>query len=414
MHSAPSDNPLEVVVVGGGVAGLETVMALRAAAGSRVRITLVTPEEEFVYRPLSVGEPFGLGTPRRQSLERVAQDFQAELVCDELEWVAPGGARIFTRTGAEIGYDALVLAMGARPRPAWGHVLTFTGGREADAMRSLVAEVERGDVESVAFVIPAGVTWPLPLYELALLTARRSAESGVHPELAVFTPEKEPLAIFGRDASRDVAAQLDAAGVRVARSVDVDVTADGDLIMPREEWPLRFERVVAVPCLEGPAPRGVPHDEHGFIPIDAHGIVQGVEHVYAAGDGTNFPVKQGGIASQQADAVAEVIAKRAGAGIDPRPFRAVLRGQLLTGGAPRYLRTDLSNRATEHSEASDAPLWWPVAKIAGAHLAPYLAAHEPAEVAAAAGSGAPTVELTEETKQLIFLPGDFENNPWGE
>src|SRR5205814_1094312 len=133
--------------------------------------------------------------------------------------------------------------------------------------------VESGEVGSVAFVVPQGVTWPLPLYELALLTAQRAREARVEADLAVFTHEDEPLTVFGRDASRDVAARLEAAGVRVARSAVIDVTPYGDLVMPHEEWPLRFERVVALPRLEGPAPRGVPHDENGFIPVDAHGIV---------------------------------------------------------------------------------------------------------------------------------------------
>jgi sulfide:quinone oxidoreductase len=406
----PSDAPLEVVVVGGGVAGLETVMALRALAGGRVRIKLVTPETEFVYRPLAVGEPFDLGAPRRHDIDAIAADFDVEVVRDRLDWVAPGAARIFTGAGDEVAYDALVLAMGARPRAAWEHVVTFTGSRDAEAVRSIVREIESGEVERVAFVVPPGTTWPLPLYELALLTARRAATAGVHPELAVYTPEKEPLAVFGREASARVAAELESCGVLVARSAETDVTPDGELVIPFEEWPLRFDRVIALPTLHGPAPRGIPHDAQGFIPIDSHGLVRGVTHVYAAGDGTDYPVKQGGMAAQQADAVAEVIAKRAGAAIDPRPFQAVLRGQLLTGADPHYLRADLGSRASELSEASAAPLWWPAAKIAGAHLAPYLAAHEPAAAVAASAQEPPVARRG----RIVFVPDDFDSNPWGE
>ena len=401
------NSPLEVVIAGGGVAGLEAVMALRAVAGARVSIKLVTPGDEFVYMPLAPGEPFGVADVRRHSLERIADDFDVELVRDTLAWVAPDAQRVFTGSGEEIAYDALVLALGARRGPAWQHVLTFGGPDDSEAMRALVDEVEHGDVGSVAFVVPEGVTWPLPLYELALLTAARAHEKGLETDLAVFTPEREPLHVFGRDASRDVAAQLEQAGIRVARSAKVEVTPDGDLVTPHEEWPLRFERVVALPRLYGPAPRGIPHDDDGFIPIDSHGMVHGVQHVYAAGDGTTYPVKHGGIAAQQADAVAELIAKRAGAGIEPRPFRPVLRAQLMTGGEPRYLRADIHSRATEHSQASEKPLWWPTAKIAAVHLAPYLAAQE-GRAAAAGGDEAGAGEA------IVFFPGGFENNPWGE
>ena len=405
MNSLGAAQPLQVVVTGGGVAGLETVMALRALAGARLSIKLVAPDDGFVYAPLSPGEPFGVAEVRRHSLAQIAADFDVELVRDTLERVTPDARRILTGRGDEIAYDELVLALGARRRPAWGHVLTFSGPDDSQAMRALVDEVECGDVASVAFIVPDGVTWPLPVYELALLMARRAAEKRREVELAIFTPEREPLQVFGRDASRDVAAQLEAVGILVARSARVEVTPDGDLVLPHEEWPLRFERVVAVPRLRGPSPLGIPHDDEGFIPIDAHGMVPGVEHVFAAGDGTTFPVKHGGIAAQQADAVAELVAKRAGVRIAPRPFRPGVAALLLTGDEPRYLRADLHTHLTEHSQASGKPLWWPVAKIAALHLAPYLAAQEQRERDELDAAAA---------EPIAFFPDGFENNPWGE
>jgi CBS domain-containing protein len=83
-------------------------------------------------------------------------------------------------------------------------------------------------------------------------------------------------------------------------------------------------------------------------------------------------VKHGGIAALQADAAAEAIARDTGVPIEPRPFRPLLRGLLLTGGAGRFLRHD--PEAEDGTTASTEPLWWPPAKIAGRHLAPYLAA----------------------------------------
>ena len=65
--------------------------------------------------------------------------------------------------------------------------------------------------------------------------------------------------------------------------------------------------------------------------------------VFAAGDATDQPIKQGGLATQQADAAAELIAAEAGARVTPRPFRRVLRGVVLTGEAPLYLRRDLDD-----------------------------------------------------------------------
>jgi sulfide:quinone oxidoreductase len=80
-------------------------------------------------------------------------------------------------------------------------------------------------------------------------------------------------------------------------------------------------------------------------------------------------IRQSGLAAQQADAVAEPIAAAAGADIDPQPFRPALRGVLLTGGPPRYLRAQAS---TDESTVSEEPLWWPPNRLCGRYLAPYL------------------------------------------
>jgi NADH dehydrogenase FAD-containing subunit len=47
----------QVVIVGGGVAGLEALIALRALVGNRVTVTLVSQDDWFVDRPLTVTEP---------------------------------------------------------------------------------------------------------------------------------------------------------------------------------------------------------------------------------------------------------------------------------------------------------------------------------------------------------------------
>jgi len=101
--------------------------------------------------------------------------------------------------------------------------------------------------------------------------------------------------------------------------------------------------------------------------------VEGLDDVYAAGDATTFPIKQGGLATQQADVVAQAIAARAGAPVTPEPFRPVLRGLLLTGRTPAYRSTELRGGLGDMSRAEVEPLWWPPSKIAGRYLSPYLA-----------------------------------------
>lgn len=76
-------SPAEVFVVGGGVAALEMLMALRDVAGDRVRVTLVAPEPDFIDRPMAVAERFGLGEARRYPLRRIVEDFGAGLVAGD-------------------------------------------------------------------------------------------------------------------------------------------------------------------------------------------------------------------------------------------------------------------------------------------------------------------------------------------
>jgi sulfide:quinone oxidoreductase len=369
-----------VVIAGGGVAGLEAALALRDLAGPRVQLTLVAPERRFVYRPLSVGEPFALGAAQSVALDVVAHDLDAHLVHDALAEV-DAERRVARLREGEIGYDTLLVATGARRVPAYAHATSFRGQEDSEAMHGVIQDLEGGFVTRVAFVVPPGVAWPLPIYELALMTAQRAKEMSLHDvELTVVTPEEAPLIIFGSTASAAVRERLVRAGVRIETGVSAQIPDARTVIMRPGGGIIRCERVVALSEIEPIRIPGLPADASGFVAVDAHGRAQGVADVYAAGDGTSFPVKQGGIACQLADAAAEAIASDAGVPLKPRPMRPVLRGELLTGERPLYLRTDISGTAGDVSDASGHTLWWPPSKIAGDYLAPYLEARERAAI----------------------------------
>ena len=362
--------PKKVVIAGAGVAGLEAALAFQALAGELLTVELVSPETDFVYRPLSVAEPFRVGEPRRFPLRLLADAAGAQLTRASVRSVDDELHMVVTSDGAAIRYDVLLLALGARPVAGIPGALLFRGPGDEEAFGELLGQARAGDVKRLVFALPVGASWPLPLYELALLTAVHLSDAGVSDvELTIVTPEERPLQLFGAAASSAVAELLDLHGIALRTDTTALGVADGALrVLPDER--IEADRVVALPRLEGPRLEGVPHDAKGFVPTDSFGAVRGLDDVYAAGDLTDFPVKQGGIAAQQADAAAESIAAAAGAPIDPRPFTPVLRGLLLTGLTPRYLRTEPSSVA---SEVDTEPLWWPPAKIVGRHLAPFLA-----------------------------------------
>src|SRR3954469_24786063 len=264
-----SANPMHVVVAGGGVAGLEAVMALRDIAGDRVRITLVAPAEEFLYRPLSVAEPFALGPAQRVALAEFARQHDAELCADAIESVVPDAHNAFLGRGGELGYDKLLVAVGARRVPAYEHVTSFRGQEDVEAMHGLVQDVEMGYVKRIAFVVPPGVTWSLPLYELALMTARRAFEMNVDVELTFVTPEERALPVFGAEASADVAAMLKDAGIQVHTSTVAEIPAKGHVTLDRDGKALECDRIVALAAIEALPVDGLPKDNDGYLPIDS-------------------------------------------------------------------------------------------------------------------------------------------------
>jgi sulfide:quinone oxidoreductase len=363
---------LRVLVAGGGVAGLETLLALHELAGDLVDLELLAPEPWFWYRPLAVGEPFGVGRAEHFELAAIAEAAGATFTLGELASVDAHDHVARTSHGAEVPYDALVVACGARPVPVLRGALTFRGPADTERLRELVDDAVRGEMGSLVFAVPAAGVWPLPLYELALLTALELARNRTQVDLALVTPETAPLSLFGDAPSEAVGDLLAARGVRVYTGSYPSRYEAGRLhLVPGES--IGADRVVALPRLEGQRILGLPQDDNGFIATDLHGRVPDVDDVYAAGDVTHFPVKQGGIAAQQADAVAHAIACRAGAVVSPSPFEPLLRGVLLTGGEPLYLRHDLRGGRGGTGEVAADPLWWPPAKIVGRYLGPHLA-----------------------------------------
>ena len=390
-----------VVIAGGGVAGLEAALALRELAEDRVNVELLAPETHFWYRPLAVAEPFELGKVQRFELAGLASEAGASFTPGRLVSVDASEQVAHTATGGPFPYDALLVACGAVPSPSIHGATTFRGPADTDAIRSLLDKAAAGVVRRVAFVVPWGVVWSLPAYELALLTDFWLRTHGLsRVGVALVTPEDEPLHLFGRRASEAMSALLRERGIAVHTRVYPTNFREGELVLV-PDGVVEADQVVALPRLEAPRIGGLTQDRDGFVPVDAHGGVVGMANVYAAGDVTSYPVKQGGIAAQQADAAAEAIAAAAGAAIRPGPFQPVLRGLILTGGKPRFARTEVG-RPGDVSRFESEPLWWPPAKIAGRRLAPFLAEHAGAKaVAQPTGSGTVPVEVELDPEMVV-------------
>jgi sulfide:quinone oxidoreductase len=294
------------------------------------------------------------------------------LVQARLAGVDPATRIAQLENGSIVSYDTLLLATGAASVPAFESRMVFNWDDETEleTLRGFLRELANGCEEHLAIVIPPGPGWPLPAYELALLIASDARGMGGRLQITLVTPEKAPLAAFGSTGSAMVAEELEHAGVRVelGACAEVDSGPPTAIILRPSVRRLDVTSVLALPRLRGRVPSGIPANADGFVTTDAHGRVVGVDHVWAAGDVADLPLKFGGLATEQADAAAADILVDAGAPIERMPFRPVLRGQLLTSGSPRYVRY-----SEDGGEVASHTLWWPPSKVSGRYLAPWLA-----------------------------------------
>jgi sulfide:quinone oxidoreductase len=372
MTTKGSQPKLRVLIVGGGVAALETALALHQLAPERTRTTVIAPNEDFVYRPMTVLEPFAYPAARRYPLAPIIREAGGELLSDELAWVEHDKHTVHTKSGQKLEYDALVLALGARAVPRYEHAITIDDRELDETLHGLIQDIEGGYIDSVAFLAPGRMAWPLPLYELALMTAGRAYDMNIELATTIITPEESPLAIFGTTASSAIAELLERARIKTINSAYAEVPNSQEVVINPGDRHLDVKRVIALPELYGPSVRGIPSGEHGFIAVDQYGRVRDLAGLYAAGDAVDFPVKHGGIGAQQADAVAQSIAALTDASITPEPFDPVIHGVLLTGEKPLYLSAHITGGHGFSSEIAETPTWSPPSKIAARFLAPYL------------------------------------------
>ncbi|HET6508107.1 MAG TPA: FAD/NAD(P)-binding oxidoreductase [Baekduia sp.] len=327
----PSVRPPSVVVVGGGPAATELGFVLREHAPGAVALTYVVPPPGASARPMPGVEAFSEARRRAHDLPTVVSALGARLRSGRVVSVDGDRHRVQLADGGVVPYDLLVLAPGARARRVLDSAaLTLYGDAGPMAADRVIAELHGDHRRPLSFVVPPGVTRAPSLYELAVLAGLEARARAPGARLRLFTPEPAPLSTFERGARTGIADLLEEAGVAVVPSASVFEALDGRARVGAVRTLLGDDHLVALPVLEGPALPGVPTTPDGFIPIDDHGAVCGLEDVFAAGDGTTCPVKHVDVACSQASTIADVIAARAGVEeILPGPWSAdILEHQL--------------------------------------------------------------------------------------
>lgn len=363
-----------MLIAGGGVAAAEALLALRALAGERASLTVLARRDELVLPALTVAEPFALGHATHHPLADLVNQTAAEHVRGALAGVDHPRREVRLQDGRSLAYDALVIAVGAQPFASVEHASTWWPHDNRGAFGGLLRDLEEGYTKRVAFVVPPDPAWPLPAYELALMTSHEARSMNINDaQLAIITPEAVPLGFFGADAAIALRQELNAADIRIEAATvpRIEPGSPITVVLQPSVHRLEVDRVIAIPGLRGPAIPGTTVTQAGFIRIDAGYRMPGAENVWAVGDAIAYPIKFGGLATQQADIVAAELARLAGADPEPVPSPR-LQGVLLTGAEPRPL-----GRSVSSSPSAPPLLWQAHEKTSGRHLTPYLVAgHE--------------------------------------
>ena len=260
-------------------------------------------------------------TPRGTRSRRWRPSSVADIVRATLAEVDPAGHRALLDDGSALAYDALLVAIGARMEPAFSHAITFGADGAAAELSGLLADLEDGYARRVAFVLPSSTAWSLPLYELALMTARDLWSAGAdEAEVAIVTPEARPLEAFGGEASAMVAELLAQQRIEFIGSVTPEVRRDAVLAGERR---LEVDRTVALPALVGPQMAGLPEaPPTASCQSTSTARVRGITDVYAVGDGTDYRSSRAGWPhSRPTSPQPSDRGGACGAAVEPEPFR---------------------------------------------------------------------------------------------
>lgn len=373
-HAPVMQGDVRVLIAGGGVGALEAALALRALSPEGIRVEIHSPRDDFVYRPYSVTAPFPDPRDLRLDMDLLARHCGAHFHRGSIVAVDPIRRMARTEYYGVVPFDYLIVACGTRMLQGVPGAINFWGIGDDPRIHATIREMKRGRLRRVAFTMPGGNSWTLPMYELALLAQSELARDGHDTcEPLIVTPEEAPLRLFGVEACRKVAELLEARRIRVVTGATPIRFESGKLTVAPGPA-VEADAVISLARLKGREIEGIPHDRSGFVPVDDHCRIRGLSRVYAVGDVTDFPVKQGGIAAQQADVAAESIVASIRGEASSASFHPLLRGVLYTGEAPLYLSGYLTGGHGEGSTAGEESMWDGSAgeKIVAKYLTPFL------------------------------------------
>ena len=398
MSTAPS----RIVVLGAGLAALETAFLLHAHLQGRAELELVSERDNFLLRPNLVYAPFG-ADPGASRVNVVEALWKGEVALQDgrVDGIDTAAGRVQLVDGRQLPYEHLVIASGAaaRPREIPGlseHAISAWDLAGMLALRErfehLRGQGREGAEPRVLFALPPHAQYSLPLYEIALMldTWLRRAHAREPVSIGFLTHE----ASFGEACGprmHEVLANEFAARQIEAHTAERLVEVDAHEAAFAGERREPFDLLVAMPPLVAAAHyQGLPADERGFLRVeDGTRQVLGHPELYAPGDAGDFPLKDPFLALLEADAVADHVAAVVTGGDFNRPFDAVSVNVVdmldhaafarlpleLTGDSDHPVR--LRSGANSDYKVGVSPLWRMGKRTFASYLLMRFAAGEP-------------------------------------
>ncbi len=308
-----------LLLAGAGSGGTMLANRMARRLPSDWSVTVVDPEADHLYQPGQLFLPFGardearMVRPRRRTL-----DPRVRWVRERVERVEPGARRVALAGGGVEAYDFLVVASGARLRPAetaglaegpWGRSLhefyTLPG---ALAMRDALAAFPGGRL--VLDVVEMPIKCPVAPMEFLFLADAFFRRRGIRErvELVYVTPLD---GAFTKPACNRVLDYLiERKGIRVETEFNTaELDAERRVLRSYDEREVPYDLLVSIPVHGGAAfveASGL-GNELGFVPTHPHTLqAKGQERIFAMGDATDLPSsKAGSVAHFQAEVLEE-------------------------------------------------------------------------------------------------------------
>ena len=397
-----------VLVLGGGFAGLETSFLLRMRAGSKVDITLVSDRDTFLFKPNTIYVPFGADPDSfLVPLRKPAYKQHIDLVQGRVRDLDPARRLVSLEDGSALSYDFLVIGTGAgmRPQEVPGlaeHAATIWTpedmtdlGRRIQSLRERAAA---GIDQEVLFVVPTNNKCAGPLYEIVFMLETWLRREGLRERVKIThsTFEQSFIQAFGPRLHEVVVAEFAERGIEGHTGEVLEEVSAGEArftggIKRSFDHLISFPPYVAAHRYDT-----LPSDDRGFLQTELETRqVKGHPEIYAPGDAGDFPVKQAFLAMLQADATADHIAARIGAGEFKQPFDPISMCVMemldkatfaqvplrLTGDAERPV--EVRPDAGGEYKVGVSPLWRLGKKVLGFYLPMRFNAGEPFHAGAA-------------------------------